>query len=72
MKNKKYNIARTFQKCNKKIVERVKIDTSNTCAQIHDSSHSLLGTGTSLNSGGDTMQAKANTLIKNRFNRASH
>jgi hypothetical protein len=67
MKNKKYNIVRTFQKCNRKIVERVKIDTSNTCAQIHDSSHSLLGTGTSLNSGGDTMQAKSEHVNKESF-----
>jgi hypothetical protein len=39
----------TVPKCNIKIVERGKIDTTNT--QIHDHSLSWLGTVTSINSG---------------------
>ena len=47
MKNKKYNAVRIVPKSNRKIVERI-IDIPNT--QIHDHSHSWLGTGTSLKS----------------------
>jgi hypothetical protein len=39
----------TVPKSNRKIVERDKIDTSNT--QMHDRSFHLLGTGTSIKSG---------------------
>jgi hypothetical protein len=45
-KRKKYHTVRIFQKLNRTIVKWGKIDTSNT--QIH----SLLGTGSSVNSGG--------------------
>jgi len=55
MKHIKYHIVRTFLKYIRKTVERVKFDTSYTCTQIHDSSLTLLGTGTSIKSGGDTM-----------------
>ena len=49
MKNKKYHTVGTIPQSNIKIVERAKIDTSNT--QIHDSSFSWVGTGTSMESG---------------------
>ena len=50
MKNNKYHTVETVLKPNIKIVERDKLDTSNT--QIHDRSLSWLGTGTSIKSGG--------------------
>ena len=43
VKNKKYHTVRTIPKSNIKIVERSKIDTTNT--QIHDLSLSWFGTG---------------------------
>ena len=46
----KYHTVGTIPKSNRKIVERGKIDTFNT--QIYDHWLSLLGTGTSINSGG--------------------
>jgi len=46
MKNKKYHTVETVLKSNRKIVERGKIDTTNT--QRHDRSLSWLGTGTSI------------------------
>ena len=49
MKNQVYHTVRTFPKSNIRIVERGKIDTSNT--QFHDHSISWLGTGTSMKSG---------------------
>ena len=49
-KNKEYNTVGTILKSNIKIVERGNIDTPNT--QLHDSSLSWLGTGTSIKSGG--------------------
>jgi len=50
MNNKKYHTVGIIPKSNIKILERGKIDTSNT--QIHDRSLSLLGTDTSIKSGG--------------------
>ena len=46
----KYHTLGTIPKSNIKIVERGKIDTSNT--QIHDRSLSCLGTSSSITSGG--------------------
>jgi len=43
---KKYHAVGTVLKSNRKVVERVKIDNSNT--QIHDRSLYWLGTGTSI------------------------
>ena len=48
--NKMYHTFRKFRKFNRKIVERIKIDTPIT--QIYDLSLSWLGTGTSIKSGG--------------------
>ena len=50
MKNIKYHIVDKLPKSNIKIVERGKTDTGNTQAQKR--SFSLLGTGTSIKSGG--------------------
>ena len=51
MKNQKYQLTvRTDRKSNIKIVERDKINTTNT--PIHDYSFSCLGTGTSIKGGG--------------------
>ena len=50
MKNKKYHYVGTVPKSNRKIVERMKIDTRIT--QIHDGSLSTLGTATSIKRGG--------------------
>jgi len=47
MKKKKYQ---TLSKIQSKIIERGKINTHN--AYIHDRSHSWLGSGTSIKSGG--------------------
>ena len=49
IKNKKYHTVVTLLKCNRKIVERNKIDTPNT--QIHDFSIFWLGTDTSIKCG---------------------
>ena len=49
MKNEEYHTVGTIPKSNIKIIERGKIDTHD--KQIHDSSHSWLGTSTSLKSG---------------------
>jgi hypothetical protein len=49
-KYKRCDTAGTIPKSNRKIVERDKIDTSNT--QVHDRSLSWCGTGTLINSGG--------------------
>ena len=49
-KYKRCHTAGTIPKSNRKIVERDKIDTSNT--QVHDRSLSWCGTGTLINSGG--------------------
>jgi hypothetical protein len=46
MGNKKYHIVRTVPKSNRKIIERVRIDTPNT--QIHDHSLSWIGIDTSI------------------------
>ena len=48
MKNKNYHTVGTFQKSNRKIVERAKIETF--YKQIHDWSLSWLGTDTSVKS----------------------
>jgi hypothetical protein len=50
LKNKKYHAIGTIPTSNNRIVERNKIDTTNT--QIHNRSHSWLGTGTAIKSGG--------------------
>ena len=50
MKDKNYHTFRTVPKSNRKIVEKSKLDTSNT--QIHGRSLSCLGTGTSIKSDG--------------------
>jgi len=50
MKTKKYHTVGTMPKPHSKIVERIKIDTTNT--QIHGLSLSWLGTSTSIKSGG--------------------
>jgi len=50
MKKQTYHTFATIQKANIKIVERDKIDTSNT--EIHDRSLFWLRTGTSIKSGG--------------------
>jgi hypothetical protein len=50
MKNNKYHTVGTVPKSNRKIVERDKIDTSNT--QIHDLSLFWLATGTPMKSCG--------------------
>jgi hypothetical protein len=49
-KQEKYHTVGTISKSNIKIVERGKIDITNT--QIHDRSLSCLGTGTSINMAG--------------------
>jgi hypothetical protein len=49
MKNEEYHTVGTIPKSNIEIIERGKIDTHD--KQIHDSSHSWLGTSTSLKSG---------------------
>ena len=49
-KTKQYRTVGTIPKSKRKFVERGKIDTPNT--QIHDHSHSWLGTGTSIKGGG--------------------
>ena len=59
MKNKKDHTVRTISKSNIKIVDRGEIDTCNT--QIHDRSLFLLGTGTSVNSGGAKLVLWAQT-----------
>ena len=50
MKTKKYHIVRTAPKCNRKIAETGKIDTTN--AHIYDRSFSCLDTDTSIKSDG--------------------
>ena len=51
MKNTKYHTVGTIPKSIKAIVERVKFETPNN-TQIHESSLSWLGTGSSITSGG--------------------
>ena len=50
MKNKPYQTSLTVPIANRKIIERGNVDTLNT--QIHDSSLTCLGTGTSIKCGG--------------------
>ena len=50
MKNQKYHTVGTVLNSNRKIVDRDKIETTNT--QIHDGTLFWLGTGTSIKSGG--------------------
>ena len=50
MKNKQYHTVGTVLKSNRQVVERGNIDTPNN--QIHDRSLFMVGTDTSINSGG--------------------
>jgi hypothetical protein len=57
----KYHTVGTIPKYNRKFTERSKIDTLNT--QILDRSHSDLGTGTSMKSGGVKLALCAHTSV---------
>ena len=61
MKYNNYHTAGTITKSNFKIVERGKFDIPNT--QIHDRSHSWLGTDTSIKSGGAKLVLWAQTSL---------
>ena len=59
MKNKPYQTSLTVPIANRKIIERGNVDTLNT--QIHDSSLTCLGTGTSIKCGGVKLVLLAQT-----------
>jgi hypothetical protein len=62
-RDEKFHAIGTIPSSNNRIVERNKIDTTNT--QIHNRSLSWLGTGTAIKSGG--VKLISNKLRKRRF-----
>ena len=68
MKKKKYHAVETASKSDRNIIERGKIDTSNT--HIHDVSISPLGTGTSTKSGGVKLALWAQTFPPSKMMRS--